>query len=309
MARPPFADTHVHFHDMTHPSLRYAWLEWGAPVDPTEGDSGAIRALHYRAEDFLAETRFQNVSKVVHVQAAIGSADPVEETRWLDACARRAGIPHGIVAAADLAAPDVAEAIARHRAFPGFRGIRDLRDDDYLTNPDWERGFALLDGLVCCDDPFVEQMGLARALAERHPGVTLCIDHAGFPGYAGIPRVPASDGGAAWRAGMAELAKAPNVVVKISGLGMSDHAWTAESIRPWVLHCIEQFGVERAFFGTNWPLDRLYGSYGDVLDAYDAITADFTEAERHALFHGNAERIFRLQGAEGADADARGDAS
>jgi predicted TIM-barrel fold metal-dependent hydrolase len=61
-----------------------------------------------------------------------------------------------------------------------------------------------------------------------------------------------------------------------------------------VLGCIEAFGPERSFFGTNWPVDRLYSSYGDVLDAYEEIIADFSPAEQEALFSKNAERIFRI---------------
>jgi predicted TIM-barrel fold metal-dependent hydrolase len=93
---------------------------------------------------------------------------------------------------------------------------------------------------------------------------------------------------------MQTLAGAPNVVIKISGLGMCDNQWTADSFRPWVLSCIEIFGIERSFFGLNWPVDRLYSSLGDVIDAYDEIVADFTPAERTALFSANAERIFRI---------------
>ena len=57
--------------------------------------------------------------------------------------------------------------------------------------------------------------------------------------------------------------------------------------------CIETFGVERSFFGTNWPVDRLFSSYVDVLDAYEAIIAGFSPDEQVALLSGNAERIFR----------------
>jgi predicted TIM-barrel fold metal-dependent hydrolase len=81
-------------------------------------------------------------------------------------------------------------------------------------------------------------------------------------------------------------------VIKISGLGQFDHRWTEQSLRPWVLACIETFGTERSSLGTNWPVDRLYSSYGDVVDAY----AGFTEAEERALFFGNTDRIFRLDG-------------
>ncbi|GAA2437824.1 hypothetical protein GCM10010191_61080 [Actinomadura vinacea] len=105
MAGVPLVDTHVHFHDMSHPKLRYAWLEPGAPVDEVTGPDAAIRAQRYWADDFLAETRFHNVAKVVHVQAAIGSDDPVEETRWLQDFADRLGAPHGIVAYAEPRPP------------------------------------------------------------------------------------------------------------------------------------------------------------------------------------------------------------
>ncbi|GAA2437817.1 hypothetical protein GCM10010191_61070 [Actinomadura vinacea] len=190
----------------------------------------------------------------------------------------------------NLAHPDAAGVLARHAESANLRGIRDLRYDGYLTDPDWHRGYAALERyeLVCCDDPAVEEMADARRLAERHPGVTLCVDHAGYPRRR--DRAYFEE----WRAGIRDLAKAPNTVVKISGLGQADHRWTVSSLRPWALECIEAFGADRAFFGSNWPVDRLYSSYGDVVNAYAEIIAEFGEPDRHALFHGNAERIFRL---------------
>lgn len=285
---------------MSEPRLRYDWLEAGAGTDPDMGDYSAIKSLRYWAEDFIAETRFQKVERVVHVQAAIGSPDPVAETEWLQAAAERTGIPHGIVAYADLAAPDLDHVLERHAEFPTLRGIRDLRYDDYLSNTDWRRGYARLErfDLVCCDDPLVDEMALAADLARTFPGITLCIDHAGFP------RQRDDDYFKRWRAGMREIARAENTVVKISGLGMCDHRWTVASLRPWVLACIEAFGVERSFFGTNWPVDRLFSSYGDVLDAYAEIIVDFSEVEQRALLSGNADRIFRLD-TDAAGADAR----
>lgn len=290
----PFVDTHVHFHDMTLPQLRYEWLQFDTPIDPVLGDDAAIRTKRYWADDFIAETRFRNVRKVIHVQAAIGTPDPVEETRWLQAFHDRLGIPHGIIGYLDLTRPDMDQQLRRHKEFANFRGIRDLRYDDYLTDPAWRRGFSMLDGLVCCADPFVEQMHIARRIAEDNPGVTLCIDHAGYPEHVGTPRVHDPASFPLWRDAMREIAKAPNTVVKISGLGQFDHRWTATSIKRWVLTCIQIFGVERSFFGTNWPVDRLYSSYGDVLDAFETVLEGFDEADKDALFFRNAERIFRV---------------
>ena len=290
MGRPAFVDTHVHFHDFSHPTLRWDWL-LPEVEDSNLGDYGEIKARRYTADDFIGETRFQNVSKVVHVQAAIGSPDPVEETRWLSEAAARWGIPHGIVAYADLGAEGAEQTLARHAEFERLRGIRDLRYDDYLTDDAWLRGFALLEkfGLVLCDDPAVEEMGVLAEIAERHPGITVCVDHAGFP------KRRDDDYFREWRDGMAKLARVESTVVKISGLGMIDHRWTVDSLRPWVLACIELWGTTRSFFGTNWPVDRIYSSYGDVLDAYDEIIGDFAEDEREALFNGNASRVFRLE--------------
>lgn len=286
--RPLFTDTHVHFHDLRNEELTYSWLEHGADLDPELGDYGAIRAERYWADDFVAETRFQGVDRVIHVQAAIGSLDPVEETRWLQGFTDRLGVPHGIVAYADLTAPDLPETLDRHAMYAAFRGIRDLRYDDYLTNPSWRAGFAELGrrGLVCCDDPDVSQAADVRRIAEDHPETTFCLDHAYFP------RARDDDYFNVWTQALRTAAAAPSTVIKISGLGQADHAWTVDSIRRWVHACIDTFGVERAFFGTNWPVDRLFSSYGDVLDAYEAITSDFSTAEQEALFSGNARRIF-----------------
>jgi predicted TIM-barrel fold metal-dependent hydrolase len=290
MADLEFVDTHVHFWNLGDPVLRYDWLGPDTGDDPDLGNYDAIKSRRYEPEDFLGETRFANVGKVVHVQAAIGTADPVDETVWLQKLADRIEVPQGIVASVDLAAPDAGGILARHAEHSNLRGVRDLRYDDYLSNEAWRRGYALLEGygLVCCDDPVVEGMADAAGLARAFPAVTYCVDHAGFP------RRRDPEYFQEWRRGMREIASVENTVVKISGLGMADHRWTVDSLRRWVLECIDAWGPSRAFFGTNWPVDRLYSSYVDVVDAYRELVDDLTHDEKVALFSGNAERVFRL---------------
>ena len=58
--------------------------------------------------------------------------------------------------------------------------------------------------------------------------------------------------------------------------------------------CIELFGFERSLFATNWPVDGLWSDYKAVVDAYRTIASGFTDAEKDALFAGNAERIYRI---------------
>jgi predicted TIM-barrel fold metal-dependent hydrolase len=289
VAELPFIDTHVHFSDLRVDDLRYVWLE-PAFDHPVLGDIGAIQAQRYWADDFVRETRFANVSKSVHVQAALGTEDPVEETKWLQTFADRLGHPHGIVGEVHLAQPDAAAIIERHLEFANFRGVRDFGEGDYPLDDRWRAGFAHLErhDLVACLDSSPQTYGQIKSLAGAFPNIVISLDHAGFP------RQRDDEYFEMWKRELVDLAEAPNVVIKISGLGMCDNDWTVESLRPWVMTCIEAFGVERSFFGTNWPVDRLYSSYPDVVDAYAEIISDFGHDEQVALFSGNAERIFRI---------------
>jgi predicted TIM-barrel fold metal-dependent hydrolase len=75
---------------------------------------------------------------------------------------------------------------------------------------------------------------------------------------------------------------------------MLDNAWTTESIRPLVLESIEAFGPERAMFASNFPVDKQYSSFVAVWSAFDAITVDFSAAERAGLFRENARKYYRI---------------
>ena len=129
----------------------------------------------------------------------------------------------------------------------------------------------------------------AQALARAHPDTVIVLNHAGM--FADRDRVA---GWATWRDGIAALAACENVAVKISGLGMLDHAWTVESIRPYTLEIIDRFGTARVMFASNFPVDRLYSDYSTLWRAYLAVVAGASEAEKAQLFRRNAERIYMI---------------
>ena len=290
LTRLDFVDTHVHFYDMQHPELIYS--HWQPDVDhPTLGaQTRKLGERNFIAEDYFALTRDANVSRAVHVQAAIGSPDPVKETEWLQEAADRTGFPQAIVAYADLRDPTVEEILERHCEFPNMRGIRDFSYGDYLIEPDFHRGFALLEKYDLRASVSVQwkDMEKLRDLAGKFPNIPVVIDHAGFP------TERTDDYFERWKRGMAVAAEAANTVCKISGLGMGDSEWTVGSIRPYVLQCIETFGVERCIFATNWPIDSLWSEYGAVVDAYTEITAGFTDSEKATLFSKNAEALYDI---------------
>ena len=122
MDKLAFVDSHVHFYDLQHPELVYGHWQPGVPHRTLGWQLQKLAERNYIAEDYIAETRNANVTKAVHVQAAIGSPDPVTETEWLQEAADRTGFPHGIVAYADLRDPGVEAVLERHCESPNMRG-------------------------------------------------------------------------------------------------------------------------------------------------------------------------------------------
>jgi predicted TIM-barrel fold metal-dependent hydrolase len=289
MAEIPFIDTHFHLHDLKNPTLHYSWLEADA-IHPFLGRIDAIKAQHYWIEDFIAEIRFSNVPKAIHVQAALGIKDPVNETKWLQSFADTWGYPQGIVAECHLAQPDAAAVLDRHMEYANVRGIRDFGKGDYLVDPAWRAGYKLLarHNLVACVDTRYQLFPKIMDLAAKVPDVSICIDHCA------IPEARSTEYLGLWSRAIKELGRVMNVYMKISGLGMYDRRWTVDTLRPWVLECIEGFGTSRVVFGTNWPVDRMFSSYPDLINAYASIIAAFSAGEQRAMFCGNAERLFRI---------------
>jgi predicted TIM-barrel fold metal-dependent hydrolase len=183
----------------------------------------------------------------------------------------------------------VVRALERHCESELVRGVRDFTDAEKLLDGRFRRGYSALAkyGLVYDLDCVWEHLVNARKLAEAYPGVVLVIEHDAFPARRDDEYFTA------WRGAMSDVAQAENAVCKISGLGMGDNKWTPGSLRPWVEHAIDSFGVSRCFFGTNWPVDRLYSSYDPLIAAYDLLVSGFSDSERASLFYGNAARVYR----------------
>jgi predicted TIM-barrel fold metal-dependent hydrolase len=296
---PPLIDPHHHLWDLEHNP--YPWLQTRPLAPRLEGDIEPI-AKTYIIEDYLADVRNQNVVKSVHVECGWDPDHPVGETAWLQSVADKYGFPHGIVARAELDAPDIAKILAGHAQSKNVRGIRHIvcwhhdpvksyvRRPDLLTDPQWRRGFRLLREFGFSFDLqlYPSQMADAAGLAQAHPETLIILDHAGMP----VDRD--EEGIHTWRQGMRALAAAPNVVSKISGLGAFDWRWSADSIRPFVLETIEIFGVGRCMFASNFPVDKLYSDFDSLYIAFHSITAAFSAAEKQMLFHDNAMRYYRL---------------
>jgi predicted TIM-barrel fold metal-dependent hydrolase len=290
-------DPHIHLWDLkTH---HYPWL-----ANPQTSFIGDARDLKhdYLLADLLRDAEDIDVLKLVHVDANHDPADPVEETRWLQSIADKDGMPNGIVAGADLSADNAEQVLEAHAAFANTRGIRQILNvhdnklydyvgRHYMREPQWRKHFGLLKrfGMSFDLQLYPSQMEEATQLAREHADTQFIVNHAGM-----FVDRNSTHGYRAWREGMRMLAACPNVAVKVSGFAMFDHDWTIESLRPYVHETIDTFGIDRAMFASNFPVDRLFGTYTALWNAYAHIVGDSSESEKQALFVRNAERIYRI---------------
>jgi predicted TIM-barrel fold metal-dependent hydrolase len=293
-----FVDAHVHLWDLKR--ISYPWL---TPPFSDDGPNGSVEpiAADYLLDDYLADAANWNVAGMVHVDAGADASAALDETRWLQDMAAERGMPKGIVAFAALDDPAVEGLLEAHAAHPNVRGIRHIvnwhpdprrtyTERDLTGDEAWQRGFGLLGkyGLSFDLQCYPNQFGTMAGLIAKHPEIPVIINHAGMA-------VPGEgEGWDEWRWGMRQLAQLPNVHVKISGMGFARRDWNVEFARPYVLETIEIFGTGRAMFASDFPTDKLFGSFNATLGAYAEIVAGFSLDERRNLFGRNANRVYRL---------------
>jgi predicted TIM-barrel fold metal-dependent hydrolase len=224
-----------------------------------------------------------------------------DETAWVQRTSEETGWPHAIVAYADFAVADVRPQLDRLKHYRLVRGVRmqlHWHDDplyrfaaraDLCADPairsnvarlaDYDLSFEL--------QVFAPQMQHAAGLAEACPNVTFVLQHAGM-----LEDLSAA-GRAAWRAGMARLAACPNIVVKLFGLGTFIHRNDRAHIAAVVADAVAIFGPDRCLFGSNFPIEKLWTSYRDLLEAYlDATRSN--PHQRDAILRDTAMRVYRL---------------
>jgi len=294
MSTPRFIDAHHHLWDLD--ACHYPWL-MAKGQKRFFGDPTAIQK-NYLANDFAGESATFHPEKSVHIQVGVADKDIVKESEWLQG---QPSFPNAIVAFADLSSSDVEQQIAAQLQFSKLRGIRQIIgrhiEEDQLhgsntliDNPNWLHGLRLLARHQLSFDLQMvpPQMPALLKTLKQVPELNVALCHCGSPWD------QTRHGLENWRAGLRSLAELPNVSCKVSGLGMFNHDWTANELRPIVLDTIEIFGVERVMFGSNFPVDKLYRSYDDLWSAYFEITSAFSKQERERLFFDNAQQFYHI---------------
>lgn len=295
----PIIDAHHHFWDLNQKA--HPWLGGATLKTFRYGDYSAIRC-NFLPDDYRRVTAGHNIVTTVTMEGEWDEHDLVAESRWMTDVATAHGLPAAHVARTFLHADGAADELARHAAIRLVRGIRhkptaapapdriEPGASGGMGDPAWRRGYAALarNGLHFELQAPWWHVDELLDLISAFPDTPVVINHAFLP----ADRSPEALAG--WRTAIRHAASAPQVTMKISGIGIMGRPWRLEDQRPIISDLIDAFGVERCMFASNFPVDSLVGSFDTIYSGFKAAIADLSRTDRLRLFHDNAVRIYRL---------------
>jgi L-fuconolactonase len=179
----------------------------------------------------------------------------------------------------------------------------------YRDDARFREGFAVLGKLGLTFDAWLyhPQIPDLTALARAYPGQPIVLDHVGGPLGLGHYAGQREENFADWKKNIVELATCPNVYVKLGGLGMrvngfdfQKRPWPpssqdlAAAWKPYIETCIEAFGPKRCMFESNFPVDKLSGSYRTYWNAFKRLASGASAADKAWLFRDTAKAFYKL---------------
>jgi L-fuconolactonase len=192
---------------------------------------------------------------------------------------------------------------------PEVRSSAEQPPSDLLTRPAFQEGLQRLAhyGLTFDVWAYHTQLPQVLALARANPGLTVVVDHVGGPLGVGPYASRQAEVYAQWLADMLELAKLPNVIVKLGGFGLKALGYRfyesptpptsdqlAQAWRPYVEPLIAAFGPARCMFQSNFPVDKGMFSYHVMWNAFKKLSLAYSENDIRELFFGTANRVYKL---------------
>ena len=289
--------------DAHHHIWRRADLPWlDGPMQPRIfGPYEPIRR-DYPIGEYLSDITDCGVTASVYVQANWAKDTFEDEVAYVQRAADETGFPQAIVGYADFLVDDVRLQCDRLTKYRGMRGLRMqlhwhanplyrfAGEPDLARNATLQRNVARLADYGWTFDlqVFAGQMAGAAELAASAPNVVFILQHAGM-----LEDTTAA-GWEQWRVGMRHLAACPNVVSKLSGLGTFIHKNDPDHIAALVRETVELFGATRCLFGSNFPVEKLWTRYSDLVAAYRHALKPLGEETARAALHDTAAKVYQL---------------
>lgn len=277
----PIIDTHVHLWDIDH--LSYPWLSDVPMLNRS-----------FLIEDYNLACRNLSVGKIIFMQCECDPSQYKQEVEWVSKIASNDNRIQGIVSWAPLekgekVRPEI-ELLKENPLVKGIRRIIQFEPDlKFCLRPDFIKGVNMVAeyGLtfdICISH--IHNKSVIKFLGKC-PGVPMILDHIGKPDIKNN-RLDS------WRNEIREIAKFPNVYLKLSSLATeADHQnWTVDGIRPYVNHVIECFGIDRIVFGSDWPVVTQAADIPTSIATILEIMKGCSREELKKVFYQNAQNFY-----------------
>ena len=285
----PIIDSHHHLWDLS--LFSHPWLS-------SDQNKPAALSRNQLPEQYLTASARHNVIATVHIEAGWDPKDPLGELNWLDTLHRPNWMANRYVSHAQLANQNILDILDKYTAHPRVVGIREILSKsreaasifENMDDPVWRRGMEILATHDLSFDLLIMpwQFEAALRLVNDFPQILFILNHCGAP----IDRTKA--GLADWENGLRSLAKAPNIVLKVSDMFAYDHKWTLNSISQIVLACVNCFGVDRIMLASDHPVETLYATFDSTYNAFKKILKHHSAIELQKLFCSNAAQYYKM---------------
>ncbi|MFI0235738.1 amidohydrolase family protein [Streptomyces sp. NPDC016845] len=258
-----------------------------APLGGKQSTWAATRPV--TAEGMISRMDDTGIDQAVLVQATTNYG--YDNSYVLDSCRRW---PERFVAVGtvDPLRPDAAASLKAAVGEGGLSGVRLFTSGstvptqgEWFAAPEtysfWERAGEL--GVPVC-----LQMRLGPAtkqlveLLERFPGVTVLLDHIGYPDIAASPAQAGAE--------VAELGVHPGLHLKLTHRNLERLQDAGERAGAFLTPVVEAFGAERIAWGSNCPAAEQ--SLPELLVLAEGVLEALSEQDRQQIFAGTSRRLY-----------------
>ncbi len=271
-------DSHQHF-----------WI-----FDPVR-DSWIDESMQRIQRDFLPQDLAPILEKNEFAGCIAVEANQTEaQTHFLLDLAKQNDFIKGVVGWVDLLNENISERLeffSNEKKLKGFRHVVQGEADDFMLRTDFRRGIEALKAFDYTYDILIfhHQLPAAIDLANRFPNQAFVLDHIAKPDIK-------SGDIQSWKKNIVELAKAENVLCKISGMVTEANwkTWTADDLKPYLDVVFENFTPERLMFGSDWPVCLVASEYELVVKTLEDYMAQLPFYQQEMIWSGNAKKFYKL---------------
>jgi len=253
----------------------------------------------------MADVRMERNRAGITGTILVQAADTYEDTFYMLSVAAEESSVLGVVGWVPFdrtaEARAAIDALAHNPVLRGFRNLtHDYEDPRWILRADVRLTLDYIAQAELSLDMVTtnpEHNNSVIELADQHPGLTIIVDHMAHPDI---------DSGEwdIWATQVRELARRPNVFLKLSGLStVSAPSWRAKQWQPYVDHALECFTPERMMLGSDWPVCLLAGDFSTVWEGQREALIALSPQERAQVESQTARRAYRLGAVSGAASD------